>query len=112
MSKRPDVTDEDIGMRAFQLKKGKAVERSVQRMRRGLKDQWGALTNPEVEELEWILGELWAYVARAEWEELHFGKLSLREVRDILKDGRDMRTHARNAVEVLNEVKAIVVAKG
>jgi hypothetical protein len=112
MNNRPDVTDEDIGMRAFQLKKGKAVERSVQRLRQGLKDQWATLTNHEVEELEWILGELWAYVARAEWEELHFGKLSMHDLRVILQHGRDLRLHTRNAVDVLNDVKAIVVAKG
>lgn len=108
----PDVTDEDIGMRAFQLRKAKAVERAVERMRHSLKDQWAALSNHEVEELEWVLGELWAYIARDHWDQLHFGKLDGHDVRMILSYGRELRKHSRNAVEVLTDVDAVVRAKG
>jgi hypothetical protein len=112
MNKRPDVTDEDIGMRTFQLKKAHAVERATERMRTGLKGEWANLTTQEVEELEWVLGELWAYVARAEWVDLHFGKLTMHDVRTILKLGRELRKHSRNAVDILNDVYAVVSAKG
>ena len=54
-----------------QVKKAKAVERAIERMRQGLGEQWGHLNDSEIEELEWVLGELWAYVARAEWDDLH-----------------------------------------
>lgn len=112
MNNRPDVTDEDIGMRTFQLKKTRAVERATERMRTGLKGEWANLTTQEIEELEWILGELWAYVARAEWMDLHFGKLTMHDVRTILKYGRELRKHSRNAVDVLTDVDAVVRAKG
>lgn len=109
---RPDVTDEDIGMRAFQLRKAKAVERAVERLRHALKTEWQSLSNHDVEELEWVLGELWAYIARDEWDNLHFGKLSLHDVRVILGYGRELRKHSRNAVEVLTDVGALVSSKG
>ena len=35
-SKQRDVSDEDLGIRAFQIKKAKAVERAVQLIRHGL----------------------------------------------------------------------------
>lgn len=109
---RPDVTDEDIGMRAFQLRKAKAVERAVERLRHALKNEWQSLSNHDVEELEWVLGELWAYIARDEWDNLHFGKLSLHDVRVILGYGRELRKHSRNAVEVLTDVGSLVSSKG
>ena len=34
--RHPDVTDEDIGIRAFKVKKAKAVERAIERIRHGL----------------------------------------------------------------------------
>jgi ribosomal protein S13 len=109
--KHPDVTDEDLGIRAFQIKKAKAVERAIQLIRHGLGETWSELTAEEIEELEWVLGELWAYVARAHWDELHFGHVTLRDVIKILTIGSQLRRHARNNIELLREVDAIVTAE-
>lgn len=108
---RPDVTDEDIGMRAFQLRKAKAVERAIDRLRHSLKAEWSGLTSHDVDELEWILGELWAYIARDEWDTLRFGALSMHDSRVILGYGRELRKHSRNAVEVLTDVGTLVRSK-
>jgi len=99
-------------MRTFQLQKAKAVERATERLRAGLKGEWASLTTHEIEELEWVLGEVWAYIARAEWQDLRFGLLTMHDVRTILKYGREMRKHTRNAVDVLNDVAALVKSKG
>jgi hypothetical protein len=109
--KHPDVTDEDLGIRAFQIKKAKAVERAIQLIRHGLADTWKELTGDEIEELEWVLGELWAYVARTHWDELRFGHVTLRDVIKILTLGSQMRRHARGSIEILREVDAIVMAE-
>ncbi|MDP2402181.1 MAG: hypothetical protein Q8M66_09390 [Actinomycetota bacterium] len=109
---RPDVTDEDIGMRAFQIRKAKAVERATERIRHALKQDWPSLTSPEIEELEWVLGELWAYIARDDWDSLRFGLLSMLDLRKILKLGRELRKHSRNAVEVLTDVGQIIRERG
>lgn len=108
---RPDVTDEDIGMRAFQLRKAKAVERAIDRLRHSLKAEWSGLTSHDVDELEWILGELWAYIARDDWDTLRFGALSMHDSRVILGYGRELRKHSRNAVEVLTDVGTLVRSK-
>ena len=108
--KHPDVTDEDLGIRAFQIKKEKAVERAVQLIRHGFAGSWNDLTTEEIEELEWVLGELWAYVARAHWDDLHFGQITVRDIVKILTLGSQMRRHARGNIEILREVDAIVSA--
>ena len=110
--KHPDVTDEDLGIRAFQIKRAKAVERAIDRLRHGLGEQWKDLTGDEIEELEWILGELWAYAARADWDELHFGNLTMSNVVKLLTLGSQMRRHARGSVEILRDVDAVVRGAG
>jgi hypothetical protein len=111
-NQHPDVTDEEIGMRTFQIRKARAVERAQERMRQGLKTEWSMLSMAEVEALGWILGELWAYIARADWEELHFGLLDLAEVRQMLEAAREIANHTRNSVDVLRGVYALVKSKG
>lgn len=106
--KHPDVSDEDLGIRAFQIKKAKAVERAIQLVRHSLGKGWTDLTADEIEEFEWVLGEVWAYVARAHWEELHFGHMTLRDVIKILTLGSQLRRHARDNIEILREVDAII----
>jgi hypothetical protein len=110
MYERPEYNDEDLGIRAFQVKRGKAVERAVQLVRHGLGPSWSELTQEEIEEFEWVLGELWAYLAHHVWDELHFGLLNLRDVIKILTLGSQLRRHARGSIEILRDVEAIVVA--
>lgn len=110
-NQHPDVSDEDLGIRAFQIKRAKAVERAIQLIRHGLGPGWSELNTEEIEELEWVLGELWAYVARGDWDDMHFGRLSMRDVIKILTLGSQMRRHARSNIEILREVKEIVVAE-
>ncbi len=108
----PDVTDEDLGIRAFQIKKAKAVERAVERIRHGLGPAWKELNDDEIEELEWVLGELWAYVARHDWDELQFSGLMLGDVIKILTLGSQLRRHARNSIDILREVNDVIAAHG
>lgn len=111
-SQRPEVSDEDLGMRAFQVRKAHATERAVDRIRHNLQQEWASLPDEEIEQFEWILGELWAYAARADWDDLHFGKLQMHDLRRILVYGRELRTHSRNAVDVLQDIAQLVRSKG
>jgi hypothetical protein len=109
---RPDVTDEEIGMRTFQLRKAQAVERATERIRQGLGTEWSKFTGPEIEALGYVLGELWAYIAHSEWEDLHFSTLGITDCRKMLNLARELVNHKRNSVEVLQDVHAVIVAKG
>lgn len=111
MYEHSDVNDEDLGIRAFQVKRAKAVERAVQLVRQGLGPSWAELTGEEIEEFEWILGELWAYLSHHNWDELHFGLLTMRDVIKILTLGSQLRRHARGSIEILRDVEAIISAE-
>ncbi|NTU72181.1 MAG: hypothetical protein HGB10_10245 [Coriobacteriia bacterium] len=110
MYDKPDHTDEDLGIRAFQVKRAKAVERAIQLVRHGLGESWKELTEEEIEELEWVLGELWSYVSRNDWDELHFGVLTMRDVIKMLTLSSQLRRHARGSIEILREVDEIIKA--
>ena len=110
-NQRPEVSDEDLGIRAFKLQKAKAVERAEQHIRHGLGASWSELTAEEIEELDWVLGEVWAYVARHDWDSMHFGRLTMRDIIKMLTLGSQLRRHARGNVEILREVRAIIDAQ-
>jgi hypothetical protein len=111
MYERSEINDEDLGIRAFQVKRAKAVERAVQLVRQGLGSGWAELTEDEIEAFEWVLGELWAYVARHDWDDLHFGLLTMRDIIKILTLGSQLRRHARGSIEILRDINAIIVAE-
>jgi len=111
MYEKSDKHDEDLGIRAFQIKRGKAVERAIQLIRHGLGTAWSALTAEEIEELEWVLGELWAYIAHTSWDELHFGLLTMTDVVKLLTLGSQLRRHARGSIEILRDVESLINAK-
>jgi hypothetical protein len=107
-SNRPDVRDEDIGMRAFQMRKAKAVERSIDRIRQGIRIDWAMFTQRDLDDLNWMLGELWAYEKRADWEDLKFSKLSPEDVTQIIEIARGLRENPHNTVETLENVGDII----
>ncbi len=109
---RPKTPDEDIGIRALQTKRARAVETTLGRMRHGLGHDWTTLSNSQIEELSRILGEIWAYVARDIWQELHFGLLSVDEVHVLLELGKRAADSSTSTVETLDEMVRLVQAKG
>lgn len=108
---RPDVSDEDIGMRAFQIRKEKATERALEFLRQGLRSTWSMFTTNDLEDLTWILGELWAYEKRADWEELHFSKLTGADALAIIKLARHLKDNVEGSVETLERIGDIIRAR-
>jgi hypothetical protein len=108
---RPDVREEDIGMRAFQIRKAKAVERAVERLRHGIMPSWPMFTQRDLADLDWMIGELWAYEKRADWEDLHFSKLTPEDVLAIIAIGRGLRENPTNTVGSLERVGDIIRAR-
>lgn len=106
------LSDEEVGIRAFKIKRAKAVERATERIRRSLGDSWSHLNAEDIEELEWILGELWSYVARDDWDDLRFSRLTLQDVIRVLTLGSQLRRHARNSIDILRDVRAAIEAVG
>ncbi len=108
---RPDTTDEDIGRRAFQIRKEKATERALDRLRQGLKGDWKVFTQHEIDDLSWIIGELWAFENRLDWEDLHFSKLTAEDTKAIVELAHEFEENAQGGVETLRRVGDIIRAR-
>lgn len=108
---RPEVSDEELGIRAFKVKRAKAVERAIERVRHGLGPAWKELNEEEIEELDWVFGELWTFVARSQWEDLHFGRLTMSDVVRILTLSSQLRRRARSNVEILRDIAGVLGLK-
>jgi hypothetical protein len=108
MSRRYDIDDEDIGIRAFQLRKERAVERAIERIRHGLNKDWSKLTEQEIETLEWLLGETWAMMSFADWEKIGFSFMNLKTVKNIINIGTQVLAHKKMGTQACEEIHKIL----
>lgn len=107
-TQRPDITDEEIGMRSYRLRRERAVERALERVRQGLGVQWATLSVADVQSLEWMLGEVWAHLERGQWEDIAFSKLRFAQVAKILEMASDVVHHKRTIGDAIPEVEKLL----
>jgi hypothetical protein len=99
-------------MRTFQIRKARAVERAADHLRHGLGPEWSTFTEREIKELEWLLGELWAYISRADWDNLRFGSVTSGDAIKLLGFATELRRHKRSDVEILGDARALIESRG
>lgn len=102
------TTDESLGIRLHEVNRQRAVERAVERMRCGLKADWFYLTQEDIANLQWLLGEIWAVTARDEWEGLHFGFLGIGETRKVVGAADRLRRHGVQRMATIDAVRELV----
>lgn len=108
LDERIRTDDESLGRRRYHVNKQRAVERSLERWRHGLKADWHLLSRDDVANMAYIAGELWATLARDEWESVHFSKLGLHETRLIVAHADRLRRHGARHEETIAEVMRLV----
>ncbi len=99
VNNHPDVTDEDIGRRSVEIRRGKAVERALERLRKGLGPDWKKLKVSDIEKLRWALGELWGHIPHTQWEDLRFSSRKMDDVDRLLEMSTELaKTHTPGPV--------------
>jgi hypothetical protein len=118
LERKPDFTDEDVGIRAFQIRKETATERALEKIRAGLGKEFLKLRNDEVETLKWMLGEIWAMVGFYDWENLKFSLLRFEDIDRIIQlansvlQKNKLGTHAvTEAYELIKEASKREIEK-
>lgn len=104
------ITDESLGIRLHEVNRQRAVDRAIERMRYGLKADWHYLTLDDINNLRWLLGELWSTRDRDEWEQLHFSKLRLEQARRMVGVGDRLRRHNTNRVSALESAMQVITS--
>ncbi len=105
---QPEITDEEIGMRAFQLRKSRAVEHAMERIRQGLGTEWSSLSIKDIETLNWALGETWAHLARPAWDQIRFTSLGKEKVDRIIAIARKILGHEILGHDGLQQIDEIL----
>lgn len=106
---RSRTTDESLGIRLHEVNRQRAVERAIERLRHGLKADWHYLSQDDLANLRWMIGELWTVTARDEWDGLHFSKLEFEDTRRIVSHADRLRRHGTRRMATLDTVRSIVV---
>jgi Iap family predicted aminopeptidase len=105
---RPDISDEDVGMRSWHIQRKKAVERAVEKIRHKLNANWKDIKTEDIDVLNWILSEIWGFVGRKEWEDFSFSGLSLPDVLKIIRIGKQVMNHEKSGHNGFEEVRIIL----
>lgn len=105
---RPDINDEDVGMRSWHIQREKAVERAVEKIRHKLNADWKDMRTEDIVVLNWILSEVWGFAGRNEWEDFSFSGLSLPDVMKIIKIGKQVINHEKSGHNGFGEVKKLL----
>lgn len=106
---RPDVSDEEIGIRTFHVRKARAAERATARLRQAIGTAaYGRLGAEDVERLELLLGELYVHVGSEAWEHLHFGGLQFEGVQQLVAYADELIRHARSQRNILDDAWRVV----
>lgn len=108
VERKPDFTDEDVGMQTFHVRRGQAVEKAMARLRQGLGRDYLKLSREEVELLEWLLGEMWSLVGFFEWESLRFSLLTFDEVERLIAEAKKVIAHEKLGLEAFTEALELV----
>jgi hypothetical protein len=106
---RPDTTDESLGMRLHEVNRQRAVERAIERLRHGLKVDWHYLSDDDLVNLRWLLGEMWSVSTHAEWDELQFSKLGFENARTLIGQADRLRRHGTRRMATLEAARTLVV---
>lgn len=108
MGIRPDLNDEDIGIRSYHLQREKAIEQALEKIRQKMAGSWKDLSNKDTEVLHWILGEVWAFTGRQEWNELSFSALTLPQVLKIIHIGNQIVNSEKKGYQGFEEIHNIL----
>ena len=90
MDRNPDINDEEVGASTFKMKKEQAVERMTAKIRHHLGRDWLRLREDEIELLEMLLGECWAFFDFARWDQINISAITFDRIENILETGRAM----------------------
>ncbi|HYA60899.1 MAG TPA: hypothetical protein VED16_02325 [Candidatus Acidoferrum sp.] len=108
----PEVKDEEVGRRLFQIHKEKAVEVAIEKIRRKMRLEWASFTSSDIDILKYILGEAWVCIKRAEWEGISFTKLTKNDLQEIIQVAKQVNNKEKAEKLAIDEICNALISKG
>lgn len=110
MSFSIDVNDENVGIRHFQIRKEKAVERAVEKIRYKLNDQWNSINSHDIDIFQWALGETWATMSYYDWEHINFSYIYMKTIKMIIILGKKVLAHEVLGTKAFNKIHELLTS--
>ena len=104
----PQIDNDELGRRVFQLQKEKAVESALEKMRHTLGNDWCLVTPADCEALKEILGESWTAIERSRWNAYKFASVSRENILKLATLGHDVRSRHHLAEGTRREFEKIM----
>ncbi|MEW6087539.1 MAG: hypothetical protein AB1498_04485 [bacterium] len=106
-----NITDEELGIKSFHLRRDRAVEQSIEKIRQRLGNDWQKFTFADTQTIHWILGEIWSFIAHENWDKILFSELELKDIQSILKIADEITKHKKPGGVGLNQIHKILESK-
>jgi hypothetical protein len=105
-----DITKTDIGRRMYLLHKEKNVEHVIEQIRQNLGTGWKTYPDTDIHLLEQLIGDAWVGFDKPLWEKIPFGRMTKGDVDRLLDLGKSGDTDKTPKSQVMDEVKAVLLA--
>jgi hypothetical protein len=104
----PGVTNDERGRRIFQIRKERAVETAVAKIRQHLGSDWTAFSQQDIQTLNYILGEAWVSIERSVWEQSAFTRLTRNDLENIIRIGNEVKSKNIREETAIDEICRIL----
>jgi predicted DNA-binding protein (UPF0278 family) len=101
-------TDDNLGRRLFQVRKEKAVEEALEKIRRGSTVQWNSISPTDSDILKDVLGEIWTSIERHRWSAYRFSKVSAQDLKSLIILGKEMKSQYSPSDEKIRQMDRIL----
>lgn len=105
-------TNEELGRRMFRLNMQKAVEESLEKIRRNEVSELDSFSAENITRIRNILGEVWVIIGRNVWDTITFSRITRSDLDDILMIYRDNEGKKGTQDDMIKDVAEILKNPG
>jgi hypothetical protein len=103
-------TEDNLGRRRYLLERDKAVEESLEKVRRAPNSQWETLSSEERTMLKAVISEIWETCERGHWKQFCFSALTKPDIMRLVFLGNDIKARHHMTDETRGAVEAILLS--
>jgi hypothetical protein len=103
-------TEDNLGRRRFQLHRDKAVEQSLEKIRRAPDSGWDALTPEQRAGLKAVLAEIWENCDRGRWQQYCFSTLTKADILRLIALAGEAKVQQHPISAIRETVEAILLS--
>ena len=104
------TTEDNLGRRRFQLHRDKAVEQSLEKIRRAPGAGWESLTPSQRARLKAVLAGIWENCEHRRWEQYCFSAITRQDILHLITLADDLHARHRQICEAREDFEAILIS--